>query len=363
MEKEPLLGLSLQQLQDVTSELGMPRFAAKQMMQWLYQKNISDISEMTNLSKAHRERLAERFVVGRSMPVTTQTSKDGTVKYLFPVLDGGFVETVYIPERERATLCVSSQVGCKMNCDFCQTGKQHFHGNLRTADILNQIYTVNALHAAGATDSSDFTNTETPSAGALTNIVFMGQGEPLDNYESVKLSIDHLTAPYGWAWSPKRITVSTIGLKKNLNRFLRETECQLAVSLHFPLHELRMQYMPAERQFVIEDIVALLRQFDWNHQRRLSFEYTMFDGVNDSTLFAKELVRLLHDLPCRVNLIPFHQIEQTELTPSPMDRITAFRDYLTRHGIYSTIRTSRGQDIQAACGMLSTKIANTQSEE
>ncbi len=318
----------------------MPRFSAKQIMQWLYQKNITEIDDMTNLSKTHRQRLTDCCLIGRSMPIETQTSEDGTEKYLFKTVDGHYVETVYIPDHERATLCVSSQVGCKMNCEFCQTGKQGFNGNLTPADILNQIYTVNTLHIAD---------------GGLTNIVFMGQGEPLDNYDAVKQTIDILTAAYGWAWSPKRITVSTIGLKKNLSRFLNETECQLAVSLHFPLHEQRLQYMPAERQFAIEGIIELLKQYDWSHQRRLSFEYTMFDGVNDTTVFAKELVRLLKNLPCRVNLIPFHQIEQTTLTPTPMDKITSFRDYLTRHGVYTTIRTSRGQDIQAACGLLTTK--------
>lgn len=348
MDKQLLLGMSLQQLQDVTAELGMPRFSAKQIMQWLYQKNITEIDDMTNLSKTHRQRLTDCCLIGRSMPIETQTSEDGTEKYLFKTVDGHYVETVYIPDHERATLCVSSQVGCKMNCEFCQTGKQGFNGNLTPADILNQIYTVNTLHIAD---------------GGLTNIVFMGQGEPLDNYDAVKQTIDILTAAYGWAWSPKRITVSTIGLKKNLSRFLNETECQLAVSLHFPLHEQRLQYMPAERQFAIEGIIELLKQYDWSHQRRLSFEYTMFDGVNDTTVFAKELVRLLKNLPCRVNLIPFHQIEQTTLTPTPMDKITSFRDYLTRHGVYTTIRTSRGQDIQAACGLLTTKALQDESNK
>lgn len=348
MDKQLFLGMSLQQLQDVTAELGMPRFSAKQIMQWLYQKNITEIDDMTNLSKTHRQRLTDCCLIGRSMPIETQTSEDGTEKYLFKTVDGHYVETVYIPDHERATLCVSSQVGCKMNCEFCQTGKQGFNGNLTPADILNQIYTVNTLHIAD---------------GGLTNIVFMGQGEPLDNYDAVKQTIDILTAAYGWAWSPKRITVSTIGLKKNLSRFLNETECQLAVSLHFPLHEQRLQYMPAERQFAIEGIIELLKQYDWSHQRRLSFEYTMFDGVNDTTVFAKELVRLLKNLPCRVNLIPFHQIEQTTLTPTPMDKITSFRDYLTRHGVYTTIRTSRGQDIQAACGLLTTKALQDENNK
>ena len=342
MDKTPLLGLSLVELQDITDELAMPKFTAKQIMQWIYQKNVVEINEMTNISKSHRELLSEKYCVGRSMPIEIQTSQDGTEKYLFRTSDGCYIETVYIPDHERATLCVSSQVGCKMNCEFCQTGKQGFNGNLAVADILNQIYTVNTI-------AVEKNNT------ALTNIVYMGQGEPLDNYNNVKKSIDILTANYGWAWSPKRITLSTVGLKKTLKNFLQETECHLAISLHFPLHEQRLQYMPAERQFPITEIISLLNQYDWSHQRRLSFEYTMFDGVNDSTLFAKELIKLLGNIPCRVNLIPFHQTEGTDLKPSSMTRITTFRDYLTKRGIYTTVRTSRGQDIQAACGLLSTK--------
>ena len=338
--KSPLLGKTLEELQDVATELGMPRFTAKQMAQWIYEKNVADINDMTNISKAFREKLSDNYIIGRSAPIEARESKDGTVKYLFQTLDGKFVETVYIPEKERATLCVSTQVGCKMNCMFCHTGKQGFHGNLTVADILNQIFTANSIH------------------GDLTNIVYMGQGEPLDNYDNVLKSIKLLEAEYGWAWSPKRITVSTVGLKKTLEKFINECDCHLAVSLHFPLHEQRLQYMPAEKQFNIEEIVNLLSQYDWSHQRRLSFEYTMFEGVNDSTLFAKQLVALLHHLDCRVNLIRYHKIPDVELDEVPMAKMTAFRDYLTKHGVYTTIRTSRGQDIEAACGLLSTKKTN-----
>lgn len=332
-----ILGMTLTELQENTSQLGMPRFAAKQIAQWIYQKNVTSFDEMTNLSKVNRELLEQNFNVGRTKPLETHTSKDGTIKYLFATENGKCVETVYIPEHDRATLCVSSQVGCKMNCHFCQTGKQGFQGNLTVTDILNQIYSIDQPET-------------------LTNIVFMGQGEPLDNYDNLIAAIDILKADYGWAWSPKRITVSTVGLKKNLKRFLDECDCHLAVSMHFPLSEQRLQYMPAEKQYGINDIVDLLSQYDWNHQRRLSFEYTMFDGVNDSTVFAKEIVRLLHHIPCRVNLIPYHTIPDIELHPASLTKMTAFRDYLTKRGVYTTIRTSRGQDIEAACGLLSTKF-------
>ncbi len=334
-----ILGKDIAELQDMVLELGMPKFTAKQIAQWVYQKNVRSFDGMTNISKRHRELLEENCSIGTVDPVETQTSGDGTVKYLFPTEDGKYVETVYIPEHDRATLCVSTQVGCKMGCMFCQTGRQGFEGSLTVTDILNQIYSI-----------------EKPET--LTNIVFMGQGEPLDNYDNMMKAISVITADYGWAWSPRRITVSTVGLKKNLERFLRESECHLAVSMHFPIHEQRSRYMPAERQFPIEEIVALLRRYDWSHQRRLSFEYTMFDGVNDSTLFAKEIVRLLTGLDCRVNLIRYHRIPDLELDESPQTKMTAFRDYLTRHGLYTTIRASRGQDIDAACGLLTTKRQN-----
>jgi len=336
MVKTPLIGKTLAELQQIVLELGMAKFTARQIAEWIYRKRVAAIDEMTNLSKANRERLARDYCVGRTAPVEAHRSQDGTVKYLFTTHDGQQVETVYIPEDGRATLCVSCQVGCKMNCLFCHTGKQGWQGDLTAADILNQVYSI-----------------EQPDR--LTNIVYMGQGEPLDNYDAVMRSIHLLQAPYGWAWSPRRITLSTAGLRKNLQRFLDESECHLAVSLHTPIHEQRLQLMPAERQFPIADIVRLLRRYDWSHQRRITFEYTMMGGTNDSHLHAKELCRLLEGLDCRVNLIRWHQIPGVSLKEADPARMTAFRDYLNAHGITTTIRASRGQDIMAACGLLSTK--------
>ena len=342
MEKTPLLGMTLKELQDVCLQLSMPKFTAKQIAQWIYDKHVCTIDEMTNLSKANRELLDERYSVGCMPPIEVNTSKDGTVKYLFPTENEKFVETVYIPDGDRATLCVSSQVGCKMNCIFCQTGKQGWNGNLSTTDILNQIYMVDRIVAE---------NGGTP----LTNVVYMGQGEPLDNIDNVLKSTEILTADYCWGWSPKRITVSTIGLKTKMRRLLEESECHVAVSLHSPIHEQRMQLMPAEKQFAIEDIVKMLKEYDWSHQRRLTFEYTMFGGTNDSTLHAKELIKLLQGLDCRVNLIRWHKIPDVPLAEVGMEAMEKFRDYLNRRGITTTIRASRGQDIWAACGLLSTR--------
>ena len=334
-EKKALLGLSLDELKTVVKSLGMPQFTTKQIAGWLYQQHVGGIDEMTNISKVNRERLAEQYVVGAMPPIDCQRSKDGTVKYLFPVADGKFVETVYIPEHDRATLCVSCQVGCKMNCLFCQTGKQGFEGSLSAGEILNQIYAL-------------------PERETLTNIVFMGQGEPMDNLDNVLRATEILTADYGYAWSPKRITVSSVGIKGKLKRFLDESECHVAISMHSPLPEQRRQLMPAERQMSITEVVALLKQYDFTHQRRCSFEYICFAGLNDTMTHAREIVKLLEGLECRVNLIRFHEIPDVDLPGADEQRMESLRDYLTKHGVFTTIRASRGQDIFAACGLLST---------
>ena len=271
-DKKPLLGLSLTELKEVAKELGLPSFTATQIAKWLYVQHVKSIDEMTNLSKQNRALLAESYYVGCSNPIDAQHSKDGTIKYLFPVHGRKFVETVYIPDKDRATLCVSCQIGCKMNCLFCQTGKQGFEGNLSVCDILNQIYSL-------------------PERESLTNVVFMGQGEPMDNLDNILKATDILTAEYAYAWSPKRITVSTVGIKNKLKRFLDESDCHIAISMHSPIPEQRAQLMPAERGMSIKEIVELLRDYDFTHQRRLSFEYIMFDGVNDSLTYAREIVR------------------------------------------------------------------------
>jgi 23S rRNA (adenine2503-C2)-methyltransferase len=260
---------------------------------------------------------------------------DGTVKYLFPTASGKFVETVFIPDGDRGTLCVSCQVGCKMNCLFCQTGKQGWEGNLTVGDILNQIYSL-------------------PEREQLTNIVFMGQGEPMDNLDAVLRATEVLTADDGYAWSPKRITVSSVGIKGKLKRFLDESQCHVAISMHSPLHDQRRQLMPAEGQMPIAEVVDLLRQYDFTHQRRCSFEYICFGGLNDSLAHGREIVRLVEGLECRVNLIRFHAIPDVDLPGADEGRMEQLRDYLTQHGVFTTIRASRGQDIFAACGLLST---------
>lgn len=333
--KTALLGKTLDELQQVTKNLGMPKFAAKQIASWLYDKKVASIDEMTNLSLKYREALKDGYEIGASAPVEEMRSIDGTVKYLFRTLNDNYVEAVYIPDDDRATLCVSSQVGCKMNCKFCMTGKQGFTANLTANQILNQLFSI-------------------PERDTLTNVVFMGMGEPFDNLDEVLKVLQILTADYGYGWSPKRITVSSVGLRKGLERFLNESDCHLAISMHTPFSSQRRELMPAEKAFSIAEVVDILRQYDFSKQRRLSFEYIVFKGVNDSLIYAKEIVKMLRGIECRINLIRFHAIPNVDLEGTDMDAMIAFRDYLTQHGVFATIRASRGEDIFAACGMLST---------
>ena len=287
---------------------------------------------MTDISKAGRELLEKECETGLVRPLDSFTSADGTRKYIFPV-EGGAVEAVVIPDGDRRTLCVSSQAGCKMGCRFCMTGRQGFHGNLDAAQILSQFLAIDE-------------------APLLTNAVFMGMGEPLDNYSNVSRAIEVLTSSWGFAWSPKRITLSTIGVLPRLKQYLDGSKCHLAVSLHNPFPEERLQMMPAQKAWPLEDVIALIRQYDFTGQRRVSFEYTMFSGFNDTKRHADALTRLLSGLECRVNLIRFHKIPDFPYESSPDKVMEAFRDRLNAHGVTCTIRASRGEDIFAACGLL-----------
>ncbi len=331
---KPLIGLTLDELKAVAAETGLPSFAAGQIVKWLYGKRVTSIDEMTDISKAGRARLAERYEIGRHAPLTAAKSTDGTVKYLFRGVNSRDIESVYIPDHERATLCVSSQAGCKMNCSFCATGRQGFHGQLAASDIMNQILSI-------------------PDSESLTNLVFMGMGEPLDNFNAVKSAIDILTAPWGLAWSPKRITVSTIGKLDMLRRLLDETKVHVAVSVHSPFSTERAGLMPVERAYPLAEVMKVLRNYDFSRQRRLSVEYIMWDNLNDNTRHAEALARLLAGMNARVNLIRFHAFEGSQLRPAPPTVMADFRDRLNERGITATIRASRGEDIMAACGMLS----------
>ncbi len=334
--KQKLLGKTLSQLKDIATGLGLPGFTAKQIADWLYKKKVTSIDQMTNLSKAAREKLNEKYIIGIDKAIDIQESSDGTKKYLFPCHTGSAIEAVMIPDGDRATLCVSSQAGCKMGCKFCMTGRQGFKGNLEVAEIISQYISI---------DESD----------ALTNTVFMGMGEPLDNLQNVLAAIEILTADWGFAWSPKRITLSSIGVMPALKTFLDTTKVHLAISLHNPFPAERLELMPMQKGFPIEEVIKLIKQYDFTGQRRVSFEYTMFNRVNDSKKHADALVQMLRGLECRVNIIRFHAIPDSPLSPTPMQIIEQFRDRVNAGGITATIRASRGEDILAACGMLSGK--------
>lgn len=333
----PLAGMTLAQLQAVVSELGMPRFTATQIAQWIYEKRVKSISEMGNISKVNQKKLSARYCIGLYAPSHEQRSIDGTVKYLFTTADGKAVESVYIPDDDRATLCISSQKGCKMNCSFCMTGKQGFHGNLTANEIINQVLSI-------------------PESSSLTNVVFMGMGEPMDNVDEVLNVLEIMTAKWGLAWSPKRITVSSIGKMKELRRLIDETSVHVAISVHSPCHAERESLMPIERAYPVQDVMSMLRDYDFAHQRRLSVEYIMWEGLNDDTAHAEALAKLLRGTSARVNLIRFHAIPGVKLKSSNEHNMVAFRDNLNRHGIICTIRRSRGEDIFAACGMLAGNV-------
>lgn len=330
-----LYGSTLAELQQICAENGLPRFAAGQIARWLYKRHVRSIAEMTDLSLAARTALAERYTLGLSAPIKESCSKDGTKKYLFATTEGAYIESAYIPDGDRATLCVSSQAGCRMGCRFCATGRQGLQHSLSTAEILNQIISL-------------------PERDRLTNIVFMGMGEPLDNTDNVLRALECLTSDWGFGWSPTRITLSTAGVGKELPRLLDSTNVHLAVSLHNPFHDERAEIMPIENGYPIREIAEILRRYDFTHQRRVSFEYIVMSGLNDSPRHIRELCRLLDGIKCRINLIRFHKIPSSPYF-SPDDRaMITFRDTLTAKGIMTTIRASRGEDIQAACGLLST---------
>ena len=334
--KESLFGKTLTEIQQATDSLGLPKFTAKQIADWLYKKRVTSFDEMSNLSKKARALLAETFETGTTFPVSVQESKDGTKKYLFKTEEGSFIESAYIPEAKRNTLCVSSQAGCKMNCTFCATGKQGFQQNLSSAEILNQIVSI-------------------PETGKLTNIVYMGMGEPLDNLDEVLKSLEILTAEWGFGWSHRKITVSTIGIIPSLKKFLEKSNVHLAVSLHSPFDDERTELMPANKSYPVKELIKVLKTYPFDRHRRLSFEYIVFNGLNDTPKHVKELARLLNGLNCRINLIRFHAIPGSNLNSTNEKRLLEFKDSLNKKGITTTIRASRGQDIDAACGLLSTK--------
>jgi 23S rRNA (adenine2503-C2)-methyltransferase len=344
MNKESLFGKTLDELKVLVKETGLPAYSAGQIAGWLYQKNISSIDDMTNLSKESRKLLNQKYIIGLTDFKDVKISTDGTKKYLFPTRPGKFVEAAYIPEKNRDTLCLSTQVGCKMACLFCMTGKQGFQGNLTAGEILNQLRSI-------------------PEREKITNLVYMGMGEPFDNLQEVMKSLEILTSEWGYGMSGSRITVSTIGLIPAMREFLKKSRCNLAVSLHSPFEKERRQLMPVENVYPLGKVIEELKSYDIGRQRRISFEYIMFKDLNDTQRHVRELLSLLNGLRCRINLIKFHPVPGVPLQSSDRTTMEQFKDELNKKGLFTTIRQSRGEDIYAACGMLSTKALVKESEK
>ena len=358
VERVNLLGLTRSDMEAFVEGMGEKPFRARQLMKWLYKRAVGDFDQMTDLAKAFRERL--RLIAEVRVPEVTlrQHSADGTRKWLLSV-DRGVssvpqaIEMVYIPEPGRGTLCISSQVGCAMDCSFCSTAQQGFNSNLTAAEIVGQVWLANREIRGDQPVSND------TSERLITNIVFMGMGEPLANYRNVVAAAEILMDDLGFDISRRRVTVSTSGLVPQMLRLAEETNCALAVSLHAPNDELRDQLVPINRKHRIAELLdACWYYLERQNARSITFEYVMLDGINDQLEHARQLVTLLKHKPAKVNLIPFNPFPDTRYKRSPSAVISRFRDYLNANGVIATTRRTRGDDIDAACGQLVGRVQN-----
>jgi len=342
--RKDLVGLTRSELAREMESLGEKRFRADQIFNWIYFRGFTDFAEMTDISKPLRERLAERFRIGRPQIVTAQVSTDGTRKWLLRLADGNEVETVFIPEEERGTLCVSSQVGCTLTCTFCHTGTQPWVRNLSAAEIAGQVMMARDGLGEWPTPSDD---------RQITNVVFMGMGEPLFNYDAVAAAVDLIKDEKGLNFSRRRITLSTSGIVPEIRRAGAEMRVMLAISLHAVRDELRDELVPVNRRWPLAELLAACRDYpSLSNARRITFEYVMLKGVNDSDADARELLRLLEGIPSKINLIPFNPWPGSRYETSAPERVQRFGEIIRNAGIMATIRTPRGRDIAAACGQL-----------
>ena len=349
-DKTNLLGLPQGELEALFVEWGEKPFHARQLMRWIYQRGITDFDAMTDLSKSLREHLVETATVNPPDVISRHDSKDGTVKWLFESGSGQAVEAVFIPEPDRGTLCISSQVGCALDCAFCATGAQGFNRNLSKAEIVGQVWHANQTLPRRDNDDADF---------AVTNVVFMGMGEPLANYRNVVPALELLISDLGYGLSHRRVTVSTSGIVPQIDRLSTECNVALAVSLHAPNDKLRDELVPINKMHPIEELLeACWRYAARRSGRHITFEYVMLDGVNDSLDHADELIALLDGKPAKINLIPFNPFTGTRFSRSATDKITGFQNRLRDRGLVTTTRKTRGDDIDAACGQLAGKVSD-----
>ena len=351
-QKINLLNLNYQQMRQFMSDCGEKPYRAQQLMQWIHQAGFHDFTQMTNLGKALRERLTQIAEIPLPEMVACQQSNDGTHKWLLKLECGNCIETVYIPEAKRGTLCVSSQVGCALNCTFCSTAKQGFNRNLTTAEIIAQVWlAVRALsRQQGAHDKR------------VTNVVMMGMGEPLLNFDNVISAMDIMMDDFAYGLSKRRVTLSTSGVIPEMERLREHSPVSLAVSLHAPTDMLRNELVPINKKYPLAQLMDVCRRYFKDEPRRVvTFEYVMLKGVNDQPLHAAQLIKLLHDVPSKVNLIPFNPFPHTQYERSSRATIDAFRDELIANGINTITRKTRGDDIDAACGQLAGDVTDRTS--
>lgn len=347
--KTNLLGFSASRLGDFFDEMGEKRFRATQIIKWIHQMGECDLDQMTNISKDLRERLKDIAEIKLPEVVSCQDSIDGTRKWLIRVDGGSCIEMVYIPERERGTLCVSSQIGCALDCSFCATGKQGFNRDLTSAEIIGQLWI--------AADS--FNQFDPKSKRRVTNVVMMGMGEPLMNFDNVVDAMSIMLEDNAYGLSKRRVTLSTAGVVPALDKLSDVSDVSLAISLHAPNDELRNQLVPINRKYPLKDFIESARNYIDkmpDNRRKATVEYTLMDQVNDRTEHARELAVLLKDLPCKINLIPFNPFPGTEYKRVSNTALNRFRDILAGEGYTVTVRTTRGDDIAAACGQLAGEV-------
>jgi 23S rRNA (adenine2503-C2)-methyltransferase len=347
-----LLGLPKADLEAFVDAMGSKPFRARQLMNWMYKRGESDIAAMTDLAKDFRAELLTHAEVAVPEIVKTQIASDGTRKWLLSGGNGQAYETVYIPEEDRGTLCISSQVGCALDCSFCSTAQQGFNRNLTTAEIVGQVWLAHKILAGEL-------GWQVGDNRIITNIVLMGMGEPLANFRNVIPAIRIFLDDLGFDISRRRVTLSTSGLVPQIYKLAEEVNCALAVSLHAPNDELRSQLVPINRKHNIAELLAACWHYlDEQNGRSVTFEYVMLDGVNDQREQAIELARLLQDKPAKINLIPFNPFPGTNYRRSPVAAIEQFRDELLKRGAFATIRKTRGEDIDAACGQLAGQVTD-----
>ena len=342
VESKPnLLDLDRKGLEGFFLDRGEKVFRASQIMKWIYERGVTDFADMTNLSKDLRSGLRDSASIRLPEVVADQVSADGSRKWLLRFADGNCIETVFIPEADRGTLCVSSQVGCMLNCSFCSTAQQGFNRNLTTGEIIAQVWV--AARALGSRADSN---------RVISNVVMMGMGEPLLNYDNVVRAMQIMLDDFGFGLSKRRITLSTAGIVPAIRQLREDCDVSLAVSLHAPDDALRDELVPLNRKYPIRELLAACRDYVGEGRRRVTFEYVLLDGVNDSDAHARELIRILEGVPAKVNLIPFNPFPDTSYRRSPAARVDRFFELLNRAGIVTITRKTRGDDIDAACGQL-----------